>query len=38
MIGSEDVDCIHLAQDRDQLWFLVCTVMNLGLRKMLGIC
>jgi hypothetical protein len=27
--GWEDVDWIHLAQDRDQWWALVNTVMNL---------
>jgi hypothetical protein len=28
-IGWEDVDWIHLAQDRDQWWAVVNTVMNL---------
>jgi hypothetical protein len=28
-IGFEDVDWIHLAQDRDTWWALVNTVMNL---------
>jgi hypothetical protein len=26
--GWEDVDCIHLAQDRDMLWALVNTLIN----------
>jgi hypothetical protein len=30
------MDCIDLAQDRDQLRALVNTIMNLGLHKMLG--
>jgi hypothetical protein len=29
-IGWEGVDWIHLAQDRDQWWALVNTVMNFG--------
>jgi hypothetical protein len=28
-IGCEDVNWIHLAQDRDEWWVLVNTVMNL---------
>jgi len=28
-IGREDVDCLHLAQDREQWRFLMNTVMNL---------
>jgi hypothetical protein len=28
-IGLEDVDWIHLAQDKDRWWALVNTVMNL---------
>jgi hypothetical protein len=28
-IGCEDVDSIHVAQDRSQWWVLVNTVMNL---------
>jgi hypothetical protein len=28
-MGWEGVDCVHLAQDRDQWWDLVDTVMNL---------
>jgi hypothetical protein len=28
-IGFGDVDCTHLAQDRDRWWVLVNTVMNL---------
>jgi hypothetical protein len=28
-IRSEVVDCMHLAQDRDQWWAVVSTVMNL---------
>jgi hypothetical protein len=28
-IGSEGVDLIHLAQDRDQWWALVDTIINL---------
>jgi len=27
-IGWEDMDCIHLVQDRDHLWTLVNMVMN----------
>jgi hypothetical protein len=27
-IGWESVDCIHLAQDRDQWWVLANVVMN----------
>jgi hypothetical protein len=36
-IGWEDVDCIYLAQDGDQWWTLVNTVMNLGFHKRRGI-
>jgi hypothetical protein len=28
-VGWEDVDWIHLAQDKNQFWALVSTVMNL---------
>jgi hypothetical protein len=28
-IGWEGVDCIHVAQDRDQWWAILKTVMNL---------
>jgi hypothetical protein len=28
-VGREDVDRIHLAQDRDQWWAIVNTAMNL---------
>jgi hypothetical protein len=35
--GSEGVDWIHLAQDRDQWRALVNTVMNLRVHNMLGI-
>jgi hypothetical protein len=28
-VGWEDVDWMHLAEDRDQWWVLVNTVMNL---------
>jgi hypothetical protein len=31
-----DMDRIYLAQDRDQWWALVNTVMNLRFHKMLG--
>jgi hypothetical protein len=34
--GSDDMDCIDLAQDRDQWRALVETVMNLRFHKMLG--
>jgi hypothetical protein len=36
-IGWEDVDWIHLAQDRDQWWALVKTVMNVQVHKRWGI-
>jgi hypothetical protein len=29
MIGWADIDCIHLAQDRDQWWTLLNIAMNL---------
>jgi hypothetical protein len=35
-IRWEGVDWIHLAQDRDQLWILVNTVMNLRVPKKAG--
>jgi hypothetical protein len=35
-IEWDDMDCIDLAQNRDQ-WRLVNTVMNLRFQKMLGI-
>jgi hypothetical protein len=36
-IGWEDVDCMHLAQDRDQWWDLVNMVMNFQIHKWWGI-
>jgi hypothetical protein len=36
-MGWEDMDWIHLAQDRDQRWAIVNTVMNFGFRKKHGI-
>jgi hypothetical protein len=35
-IGSEAVDCIHVAQDRDRWRTLVNTVMNLLVPKKVG--
>jgi hypothetical protein len=35
VVGCEDVDLIHLVQDRDQWWAVVNTVMNLGFHKRL---
>jgi hypothetical protein len=35
-IGWEDVDWIHLAQDRNQWWTLGKTVMNFGFNKTPG--
>jgi hypothetical protein len=32
-VGCEDVDWLHLDQDRDQWWALVNTVMNLCFHK-----
>jgi hypothetical protein len=32
-IGGHDVDRIHLAQERDQWWALVNTVINLELHR-----
>jgi hypothetical protein len=34
--GCEGVDWIHLAQDRDQWWDLVNTVMNLQVLQKVG--
>jgi hypothetical protein len=33
-IGWEGVDWINMAEDRDNLWAVMITVMNLGFRKM----
>jgi hypothetical protein len=35
-IGGEDVDWIHLAQDRDQWWAGVNTVVNIQVPKKVG--